>query len=130
MKENIKKSSCLDQYYTKSLIAEKCLSVLKRVINTSIIFGNSIFLEPSAGTGVFIDAIYKVFCNKEIVAYDIEPKNIEIVKNNFWVVDLSEYSNIITVGNPPFGNRSSMAIEFFNKAAVCSSVIAFIVSVQ
>lgn len=39
-------------------------------------------------------------------------------------------TNFITIGNPPFGNRSKLAIDFFNKASTMSNVIAFIVPVS
>lgn len=39
-------------------------------------------------------------------------------------------TDFITIGNPPFGNRSKLAIDFFNKASTMSDVIAFIVPVS
>ncbi|MGM9550945.1 MAG: SAM-dependent methyltransferase [Clostridia bacterium] len=130
MNEAYRKSLNLDQYYTQKHIAEKCLNVLKDVVATTSRFDNSIFLEPSAGTGSFIDATNKIFKNRKIVAFDIDPKHPDVKKRDFLKVDIRDYSNVITIGNPPFGNRSSLAIDFFNRAALCSSIIAFIVPVQ
>ena len=36
------------------------------------------------------------------------------------------YKSCLTIGNPPFGKNSSLAISFFNKAAEFSDIIAFI----
>lgn len=44
-----------------------------------------------------------------------------------YTTDKTDY---ITIGNPPFGNRSKLATDFFNKAASMSDVIAFIVPVS
>jgi hypothetical protein len=37
---------------------------------------------------------------------------------------------VLIIGNPPFGKRASLAIEFFNRATRLSDVIAFVVPVQ
>ena len=63
------------------------------------------------------------------IALDIKPEDDRISEQDFL-----EYENLktdfITIGNPPFGNRSDLAIKFFNKAATMSEVIAFIVPVS
>jgi len=41
-----------------------------------------------------------------------------------------DYKDYITIGNPPFGKRSKLAIDFFNHAAKFSKIIAFIVPVS
>lgn len=47
------------------------------------------------------------------------------------VSDLAQGSGdrktVLTIGNPPFGKNSSLAVAFFNRAASFSDVIAFIV---
>lgn len=43
---------------------------------------------------------------------------------------LAHSSDVIVIGNPPFGHKSSMAIKFFNHAAKMADTIAFIVPVQ
>lgn len=118
-----------DQFYTKPGIADYCCEVLKKKLESNINFENRKFLEPSAGTGVFIDSVRKVFGDEtKIDAFDIDPKHKDIKKADFLKKELEgEY---ITIGNPPFGKRSSLAIDFFNKAAKHSDVIAFIVPLQ
>jgi hypothetical protein len=60
---------------------------------------------------------------------------INIIQKNFLELNINDYfgsdqSNILTIGNPPFGKRSKLAITFFNKSAEYSHTIAFIVPLQ
>jgi hypothetical protein len=80
---------------------------------------NEMFLEPSAGSGSFSDL------PKNIEAYDIKPENDNIIEADFLKLELSR-EDYITIGNPPFGKKSSLAIEFFNKTARHSKVVAMI----
>jgi predicted RNA methylase len=81
------------------------------------------YLEPSAGNGAFLDYL------PNYIALDIKPENDRITTQNYLTYN-SENTNLITIGNPPFGTRSKLAIDFFNKAATMSDVIAFIVPVS
>ena len=119
-------SKDLDQYYTKTEIANQCCEKLKSLFPN---LESHTFLEPSAGTGSFIDAIHNTFGNVRIKAYDIDPKKKGIKKADFTRLPLAG-RHLITVGNPPFGKRSSLAIDFFNIAAQKSDIVAFIVPVQ
>lgn len=57
------------------------------------------------------------------------PENEKIKQMDFLQFSPSR-KNYITIGNPPFGKRSKLAIEFFNYAAAFSKVIAFILPVS
>lgn len=50
-----------------------------------------------------------------------------IIKSDFLTWHPDGIGNYVTVGNPPFGRNSSLAVKFFNHAANFSSIIAFIV---
>lgn len=110
----------LDKFYTKKEIAKNCydflLSTLPNVVNKR-------FLEPSAGNGAFLDYL------KDYIALDIKPEDGRITQQNFLEYSTNE-NNLITIGNPPFGHRSILAIQFFNIASEFSDVIAFIVPVS
>ena len=71
-----------DQYYTKQNIAIDCLKILKNKLLDYIEFENEVILEPSAGTGSFIEAANIVLKPKEILAIDIEPKHKIIKKKD------------------------------------------------
>lgn len=131
MEEGIRdKTKTLDQYYTKIEVADLCIKGLLKLLN-NIDLKKYIFLESSAGYGCFIRGIKKR--GLEIKAYDIDPKDDEIKKIDF--LNTKEVQKeikgikkkIIAIGNPPFGHRSKIAINFFNQSALFAKYIAFIV---
>lgn len=115
----IKKSES-DQFYTKKSVAKECYD---KVIAMYPEFNYSLFLEPSAGNGSF----YNLFPSDKRVGLDTMPACSEIIKQDFFTYVPPVGQLIMTIGNPPFGRKSSIAIKFFNKAAEFSQVIAFIV---
>lgn len=108
-----------DQFYTKPKVARWCMNMLEQYLTEHLIVDN-VYVEPSAGTGAFYNLLP---ANK--LGFDIDPKAEGICKGNFLEQDLG-ISGAITVGNPPFGKNSSLAIKFFNHAAKFSQVIAMI----
>ena len=119
----------LDQFYTKSEVAEACwehftntLSTLNR--NLSDLF----FVEPAAGTGAF----YKRLPSQRRFGIDLVPKCKDVKRQDFFkVTDLPfTRQDTVIIGNPPFGKRGKLAIAFFNHAAHLADIIAFIVPVN
>lgn len=110
----------LDKFYTQDHVAKQCFEFLHSQLNIS---ENAIYLEPSAGAGSFINLL------SHYIALDIAPEDDRIKKQDYLKYEVDK-ENFITIGNPPFGNRSKLAIDFFNKAATMSDVIAFIVPVS
>lgn len=129
--ENLKLTDKLDKFYTKPNIVDLCIDNLLQE------FGDwkwDLVIEPSAGSGNFL---IKIPCNKigmdicpdihQDIHPDIAPESNEITKIDFLEYKPhKKYKNILTLGNPPFGRVSSMAIKFFNHAARFSNDIAFI----
>lgn len=120
----------LDKYYTKESIAKDCYEHLKLVIQSlGIQLDQVVFVEPSAGSGAFLKQI-----KEQSIGFDIAPASSEIIKNDFLTQDLRAHlptgKKIIFIGNPPFGKKSSLAIEFINKALSYSNVVGFIVPIQ
>lgn len=109
----------LDKFYTKVEVANKCYNELVSLLDVS----DRVFLEPSAGNGSFLNFL------KKFEAYDLEPENDAIVKMDFFDF-IPSIDNYITIGNPPFGKRCKLAIDFFNKASGFSDVIAFILPIS
>ena len=109
-----------DKFYTKSSVAEQCYNLLGEKLGD---LSEYTFLEPSAGDGKFLPYL------KNFEAYDILPEGENIIQQDFltWEPNKLDY---ITIGNPPFGKRSKLAVGFFNKCATCSKVIAFILPVS
>lgn len=110
----------LDQFYTKPDIAKKYYNLLKKKYNLT----NFVLLEPSAGTGSFSDNF-----SGDFLALDLSPKKDYIKECDFFEFNENDIENdkeIFTIGNPPFGRNSSLALKFINKASNFSSYIAFV----
>lgn len=113
-------SVILDQFYTNEDIVLKCINVLKEIYKFE---DYDILLEPSAGCGNFFLKLPK----DKRIGVDLDPKYNEIIKMDFLEYKPIKNKKYLTLGNPPFGRVSSLAIKFFNKAAEFSDVIAFII---
>ena len=110
-----------DKFYTKKEVAEKCLNILTEYYPN--IYKEHYFLEPSAGSGNF--SLLLPNC----LAYDIYPEHSSIKKADFLnevILDKKEY---ITIGNPPFGKRCKLAIDFFNKCSLNSVLVGMMLPI-
>lgn len=129
----------LDKFYTKDdvslevtrqvkLLAEKYPDMFPRSL--------SCIVEPSAGGGSFCRAVDKVFPGVDTFAYDLEPEAENIITRDFLLPDkpeeLAQYSprDTLVIGNPPFGKRAALAVEFINKSLEYADTVAFIVPIQ
>ena len=110
----------LDKFYTKKEQAKKCYEFLLTVL-PEVEYKD--FLEPSAGCGNFLDYL------NNYLALDILPEDDRIQQQDFLTFDTNKV-DYVSIGNPPFGKRSKLAIDFFNKAANFCEVIAWIVPVS
>lgn len=110
----------LDKFYTKHEVAGSCYSRLMLTLN---IDPRDTFLEPTAGNGVFLDFLHRY------EAYDLKPEDSRIKQ-----MDIFDFSpkkhDYVTIGNPPFGKRSRLAISIFNHVSKFSNVVAFILPVS
>jgi len=107
----------LDKFYTNNDVVDMCLSLVS-------IPEFDLVIEPSAGNGAFSS---KLPCEKTI-ALDLEPEAQGIRKQDFFTFQCEiTSSRVLTIGNPPFGKNSSLAIRFFNHACTFSHVVAFII---
>ena len=109
----------LDQFYTNKDTALKCYNKLAELIDLD---GFDIHLEPSAGSGSFFNIMDKT----KKIGLDIEPKETNIIKMDFFDYTPQQNKKYVVCGNPPFGKISSLAIDFFNKSATFANCIAFV----
>jgi len=68
------------------------------------------WIEPSAGNGAF----FKLLPKNNRTGLDIKPLNDEIVKQDYLKYGLPKNKKNIVLGNPPFGHRGVMALNFIN----------------
>ena len=106
------KRKTIDKFYTSPSIVNECIKSINENIN---IQQDDLCIEPSAGNGSFIKGIKSLSKNYEF--YDLEPENNEIIKQDYLeyncnILKKKRNSKIHTIGNPPFGRQSSLAIKF------------------
>jgi predicted RNA methylase len=117
------KRNSIDKFYTKNDIVKKCLDAIVYNIDIN---ENDIFIEPSAGNGSFSNEMNKLF--KNVLCYDIEPENNNIIKQDYLELNIDKYNNtqVHIIGNPPFGRQSSLAKKFIKKSCGFANSISFI----
>jgi predicted RNA methylase len=118
--QRVKRNVDLEQYFTCRRLAAKCIAAVE---NHFPLASFTMVLEPSAGDGAF----YSLLPQANRVGIDLQPLADGIQKADFlrWEPPLFQ-DNILTIGNPPFGQRGSLAVEFVNRACQFSRVVAFI----
>lgn len=118
----MKKKSCykieLDKYYTSKEQAKYVADKTREIIGTENI---TEYLEPSAGSGVFLD-----YLDKQYLAYDIAPESDKIIKQDYLKLELGYKKGRCAIGNPPFGRTSNLAVRFYKKLIKECDYIAFI----
>lgn len=114
------KSSLKDQFFTPKHVANKCMETFNREVKINI--NEYIFIEPSAGDGSFLNIL-----PKGSIGLDIEPRSKEIQKQDFLTWNPSDMSNkYIIFGNPPFGLRGHLALNFINHSHSFADYVCFI----
>ncbi len=101
----------LDQFYTRPEIAKSCWARVEAFLALHP-KTPSIWIEPSAGTGVFLDLL-----PEPKLGLDLDPQRDDILRADFLSYDVSKFDHMIVIGNPPFGKNASLALRFLNYAA-------------
>lgn len=120
----------IDQFYTKPSIAKTCFTYFLQEARQAGMLTDSLFyIEPSAGEGSFYDNLPP----DRRTGIDIAPKHPDIISGDFltWTYrpPFCRRQDTVVIGNPPFGKRSKLAVDFFNRAAEIADTIAFILPV-
>jgi hypothetical protein len=111
-----------DKYYTSSELAKYCFDKTNDVIGRDNI---TEYIEPSAGSGVFLE-----FLDKPYFAYDIEPEDSRIIKADWLNVKLDYKKGRCVIGNPPYGEKNLLSMKFFRKAIDICDYVAFILPIS
>ncbi len=119
------KAKELDQFYTNPLVSDELVSIVSKMLPEEI---TKNIVEPSAGTGSFIESLNKIGVNdSKIKGYDLEPKGRKnIYKKNYLTFKRNHSKKRFIIGNPPFGKRGKLALEFLNKCLCESNYVAMI----
>ena len=111
-----------DKYYTSPELAEYCVKKTKEIIGEDNI---TEYIEPSAGSGVFLE-----YFDKPYLAYDIEPESDKVIKQDWLTLDLDYKKGRCVIGNPPFGSKNTLSVKFFKKAVNVCDYISFILPIS
>jgi len=111
----------LDKYYTSDETAQHCIDAARKVLKGERI---TEVIEPSAGNGVFSKKI------KNCLAYDLEPEDVSVTKQDFFELDIEYKQGRLFIGNPPFGARNTLAVQFFKKCIILGDYVAFILPIS
>jgi hypothetical protein len=109
----------LDQFFTNPNYAKEFINIIDTKLGLS---NYKLIVEPSAGSGSFLFNLDK----SKRIGLDIDPKFDEIIEQDYLTWNYPTNIKTITIGNPPFGKNSSLAVKFFNYSAQFSDAIAFI----
>ena len=115
----INKSLPADSYFTSPKTAQKCIDIANRVIPD----GDYIYVEPSAGEGVFYDLLPV----KNRIGIELhDRKRTEFEQADYLTWYPKEDNNYVVIGNPPFGVRGAIALAFINRSLIFAEYVAFI----
>lgn len=117
MKEN--KKNKFDEYFTKPEIAKNLFETTCKIISKYENLDDFMWLEPSVGDGCF----FKILPAKKI-GLDINSTKFNTIKSDFLSYKIPK-NPLIVIGNPPFGHRGVLALEFI-KHAQNADFVAFI----
>ena len=109
-----------DKYYTHISTAKYCIDKTFELIGKENI---TEIVEPSAGDGSFSNQI-------NCIAYDIEPENENIFKQDYLTCMLEYKKGRLVIGNPPFGSKLNLALQFFKKSVNIADYISFILPIS
>lgn len=70
------------------------------------------------------------YLDKPYLAYDIEPDNSRIIKQDYLELETSYKVGRCIIGNPPFGRCLNLAQKFYKKAVELGDYIAFILPIS
>ena len=70
------------------------------------------------------------YLDKPYLAFDIEPEDERIVKQDWLTVELDYKKGRCIIGNPPYGKRNTLSVSFYKKSVQISDYISFILPIS
>jgi len=110
-----------EQYFTPKEMAAQCLQLVDRHFKLADF---DLIIEPSAGGGAFFSLLPQF----TRLGIDIDPQIDGLIQTDFlsWRPQALHTDKILVVGNPPFGQRAALAIDFIEHSCAFADVFAFI----
>jgi hypothetical protein len=132
----IRKEIGLEQFYTPQATADWVVQVCRdQPWWIDIVEA----IEPTAGKGVFVNALKPYDHYMTVHAGDLEPKHPDVVQWDALTVDVEKLlwfekkgmpipiDHVLLIGNPPFGRQSALARQIWDVHAPYVGYTAFIV---
>lgn len=112
-----------DQFYSNEDMVQFCYRVfVQKMSELNVDIKEYTFIEPSAGNGSFLNVL-----PSNCIAMDIEPKHPNVLPLDYlsWTPPRKD-DKYIVFGNPPFGLRGHLALQFLNHSSKFSDFVCFI----
>ncbi len=112
----------MDLYATTRDAARTCVKTFRDVVRERG-HDECTYVEPSAGTGVFLE-----FLPEDTIAMDILPRHTRVQRREFltWT-PTDKQRKYAVVGAPPLGVRSDVSVAFVNHALGFADVVGMVV---
>lgn len=115
-----------EQYFTPRAVADRAVAMMVEAVGEDAL--SRTWLEPSAGSGVFLESLMTAGVKpSNIKAFDLERNHYLVKRQDFFEAEAGLGDGLITIGNPPFGVANSLAVPFFNAAAKHSDWVGFVI---
>jgi hypothetical protein len=113
-------SSSKYQFFTPNDLAKKCWETFNREVKINM--DEYTFIEPSAGNGSFLHIL-----PEGSIGLDIEPRSTGIQTQDYLTWKPTDIAKkYIVFGNPPFGLRGHLALNFINHSYRFADYVCFI----
>jgi hypothetical protein len=114
-----------DQFYTHISTAKICYEIFRNELQKQGENENDyIYIEPSSGEGSFLEVL-----PPSTISMDIEPKHPNSIEQDYleWFPSIIDPpQKYVVFGNPPFGLRGHMALQFINHSYDFADYVGFI----
>lgn len=121
-KHGISLTKSMDLYRTARDAAKTCAQSVFDVVGSAAEYK---FVEPSAGTGVFLEFLPA----DNTIAFDILPQHPDVQRQEFltWLPSSASKERHAVIGAPPLGLYSDVSVAFINHALRFADVVGMIV---
>lgn len=116
----MKRTVTHEQFYTDPALARRCVALVDELLGLDRF---ALCVEPGAGEGAFLDLLPPA----RRIGVDVQPRGPEVVAADYlqWQPPAVD-GPVLTIGNPPFGQRGALAMAFLDRACAASDAVAFI----